>query len=84
MGAFTAYNDCVPYESTNPANTTAIGLGTGSTSSGVLKDFASGASTGVTLTVTNVNAGLDGNGPARPPSQQARMRPMSLPARSTS
>ncbi|MCL6628084.1 MAG: fibronectin type III domain-containing protein, partial [Armatimonadetes bacterium] len=53
---FTAYNDCV-WNSTHPPlqpNVTTINIGSGSPgpSSGVLKDFYTGASTGVTATLT--------------------------------
>jgi hypothetical protein len=63
QAAFVAYNDCQSTGASNPANTTTIGYG-GSGTSGVLKDFATGAATGVNVAVV-ISSGVntEGSGP---------------------
>lgn len=63
QAGFVAYNDCQASGASNPANTTTFGYG-GVGTSGVLKDFATGASTGVSVAV-NISSGVNtgGSGP---------------------
>lgn len=63
QAAFVAYNDCQAAGASNPANTTSIGYG-GTGTSGVLNDFATGASTGVNAAVViSSNVQTAGSGP---------------------
>ncbi len=62
---FTAYNDCSKGAGANPANTTEY-PGNGTTLSGLLKDFATGATLPVTLTIVTNLVTFDGGGGPMP------------------
>lgn len=61
---FTAYNDCQSSTGGNAANTTLYGFGgAGATTSGQLKDFATGNTVAATVTVVNTSGVTSGSGP---------------------